>query len=356
MGSILNIRTFYDQARTLLPPDLFHFIDGGSCDEHTLKRNSAATHRLLILPRILQCTKNITTTVPLFEDTIAAPLLIAPTAYQRLLHHDGELATLNAANRFNTIFIVSMFSSTDYGEIAANAKMPLWLQMYLLKDRKPNLRLIRRAEELGYKALVLTVDAPVYGKREREMTSPLQFPNHINFSHINDLGIPFDDCPHSTAHFANLIDPAIGWQDVEWLATVTDLPIILKGVLDPRDTAIALTHPNVKGIIVSNHGGRQLDETVSAFDVMEDHRGVAGKKLMLFLDGGISRGSDIFKAIALGADAALIGRASLWALAVRGSDGVLRALTLLQEELQNVMALTGCSQIKDITRDFIWKD
>jgi isopentenyl diphosphate isomerase/L-lactate dehydrogenase-like FMN-dependent dehydrogenase len=263
---------------------------------------------------------------------------------------------VKAANAFNTIFTVSMFSSIDYGEIAAHAKVPLWLQLYLLKDRAPNVRLIKRAKELGYKALVLTVDAPVYGKREREMNTPLQFPDHSHFKHIKDLGIPFDDCLRSTTHFASLIDPAIEWKDVAWLAEVTDLPIILKGILDPKDTAIAMTHPNVKGVIVSNHGGRQLDGTVSAFDVMEAHRRVAGDTLMLFCDGGISRGGHIFKAIALGADAVFIGRASLWALAVGGSDGVEQALTLLRDELHNVMALSGCATIKDITGDYLWRD
>lgn len=353
MNSSVNIASLYEAAKEVLSPDVFAFIEGGSFDELTLRRNAQKIRELLILPRMLRLNKNISTQSRVFGENLSSPIIIAPTAYQCLVHEEGELATLEAANHVNTIFTVGMFSSVDYRILAEHAKVPLWFQMYLLKDRAANERLLKHVENLGYRAIVLTVDAPVYGGREREKQNPLKFPEHINFSHLKELGIDLDLNIKTTNHFASLLDSCIGWDDVEWISKITSLPIILKGILDPRDTEIALRFPQIKGVIISNHGGRQLDSTLSPLEVIEEHRRLVKNKISLFLDGAISRGSDIFKSIALGADAVLVGRSVLWGLAAGGRQGVESVLQTLHHELINVMALSGCSTLQDISRDFV---
>ena len=175
---------------------------------------------------------------------------------------------LEATNQFNTIMILSMFSSVDHVLVAKKKKNPVWLQMYFLQDRDINKNFIKLAKENHFDALVLTVDAPVYGKKEREQAQPLKFPKNTCFAHLEKIGIPINECLKTKKHLSTLLDHQISWSDIEWLAQETELPIILKGILDPKDTEIALTFPNIKGIIVSNHGGRQLDSSISAMEVI----------------------------------------------------------------------------------------
>lgn len=353
LEEILNTQSFYEKAKKILPSDIFSFIDSGSHDELALQRNRKIFDNILISPRILMGLEDICTEVELFNHKIDFPLLIAPAAYQKLLSKEGELDMLKAAEAFNTIFIVSMFSSVDYELIAQNKKKPVWLQMYFLKDREINKKFIHLANKLNFEALVVTVDAPIYGKKERERANPIKFPANLSFPHLKKLGIFFEDYLKNKRHFSSLLDQSIHWKDIAWLAENTDLPIILKGVIDPRDTEIALTYPNVKGIIISNHGGRQLDSSYAPIEVIHEHKKIVNDKVKLFLDGGIARGSDIFKALALGADATLIGRTALWALSVAGSEGVFHALSILKNELIEIMTLSGCSNIKNITKEFI---
>lgn len=350
---VTSIQSFYKKAKMLLPPDVFSFIDGGSLDELALKRNRKSFNDITIVPRVLRGLGDISTQTHLFDHKISTPILIAPAAYQGLLSSNGELDMLEAANQFNTIMILSMFASVDHVLVSKNKKGPLWLQMYFLKDRGINKNFIQLAQENNFEALVVTVDAPVYAKKEREYAQPLQFPGNTSFSHLEQLGIPITECLKTKRHLSTLLDHSISWDDLDWLANETQLPIILKGILDPRDTEIALSYPNVRGIVVSNHGGRQLDSSCSSLEVMREHKRIAGDKVKLFLDGGIARGSDIFKALALGADATLIGRAALWSLSVGGTGGVIQAFSILQRELIETMILCGCSSIKDISLDFL---
>ena len=348
-----NVQSFHEKARLLLPPDVFSFIDGGSLDEFALRRNRKSFCDLAILPRVLRGLDKVFTEVDLFDHKISTPLLIAPTAYQGLLSTNGELDMLEAANRFNTTMILSMFSSVPHELLAQNKKNPIWLQMYFLQDREINKNFIQLAKDNHFDALVITVDTPVYAKKEREQTQPFKFPDHLSFAHLEKLGIPINECLKTKRHLSTLLDHKISWDDLDWLATETKLPIILKGILDPRDTEIALSYPNVKGIIISNHGGRQLDSSIAPLDVMSEHKEIVQNKIKLFLDGGITRGSDIFKALALGADATLIGRSALWPLSVNGSNGVFEVLTILQQELVETMILCGCSSIKEISPEFL---
>lgn len=350
---ITNIQSMYQKAKMLLSPDVFTFIDGGSLDELAVKRNRKSFNDLTLLPRVLRGVDEVSTQINLFKHKLSAPVLIAPAAYQGLLSRHGELDMLEAANQFNTIMILSMFSSVDHVVLSQKKKNHLWLQMYFLHDREVNKNFIRMAEENHFDALVVTVDAPVYATKERERAQPLTFPDNASWEHLEKLGIPIGASLKTKRHLSTLLDHRISWDDLDWLAKETQLPIILKGILDPRDTQIALTYPNVKGIIISNHGGRQLDSSCAAIEVMREHKALAGDKVSLFLDGGITRGSDIFKALALGADATLIGRSALWSLAVGSSNGVVQALTILQRELIETMILCGCATINQISSDFI---
>ena len=353
LNDAIDVQILYQKAKSILAPEVFSFVDSGSGDERALMRNFQCFEQVNLMPRVLCGLNGISTEIKISEFMAAAPLLIAPAAYHCLLSQNGELDMLKAANQFNTIMIVSMFSTIDHKLIAANKKIPVWLQFYLLKDRAINHNILQLAEECRFEALVLTVDAPVYAARKREREQPLKFPSHISFTHLEALGIPVKESIKTKRHLSQLLDPSISWADLDWLAENTNIPIILKGIMDPRDTEIALRYPNVKGIVVSNHGGRQLDSSLSALEVMNQHRLVAGNKIKLFLDGGIRSGSDVFKALALGADAALIGRAALWALTVGGSEAVLKLLSQLKNELHETMALCGCSTVQDISSEFL---
>lgn len=350
---ITCVDTFYEQAKLILPPDVFSFIDAGSGDELAIQHNRQSFKEIRILPRVLRGLAEVSTQTDVLNQTISAPMIIAPAAYQGLLSPKGELDMLNAANQFNTIMIYSMFSSMDHRLVKQHKKNQVWLQMYFLHDREINKNFIQLAEECEFDALVVTVDAPVYAKKERQLANPLCFPSEMSFAHLEKLGISVNQPLKSKRHLSSFLDHTIAWKDIEWVAQQTTLPIILKGILDPRDTEIALTYPNVKGIMVSNHGGRQLDASVTSIEMMHQHKEIAGNKVALFLDGGISRGSDVFKALALGADATLVGRAALWSLAVGGSEGVQHALAILQQELLETMVLSGCSTIQDISSDFL---
>lgn len=355
LDEFISIKSFYEKAKTMLPEDVFTFISSGSLDEKALNRNKQKFEEVLILPRILRALKNINTSCQVFNTSIAAPILIAPTAYHKIISDNGELDMLEAANQYNSIFITSMFSSTDYALLAKKSKGPIWLQMYLLKDRRVNARLIQIAAESGYSAIVLTVDTPIYAKREKELQSPLKLPNHITFSHLENIGIPVRHCLSTKEHFSQLIDPTIGWEDIEWIINQSKLPIILKGVMSPKDTSIAISYQQISGLVISNHGGRQLNSTFATLELVTEHKKIIGDKLSLFIDGGFSRGEDIFKAIALGADAVLIGRAMLWALALKQeAKGVLHALNILRQELIETMLLAGCSSLNEINHDTVY--
>lgn len=351
--TISSLKSFYQTAKHKLAPEIFNFIEGGSHDEHALEENRKSFQSVFLSSRVLRGISRISTTTEIGTHILTSPVLIAPSAYQSLLSPNGELDMLRAANRFNTILIQSMFSSIDYAQIAQEKKVPVWLQFYLLKDKAINKNFVQMAKASGFDALVLTVDAPVYAKRERELATPLRFPDNISWDHLKKIGIPVDECLRSGKHLSTLLDSSISWRDLDWLAAETDLPIILKGIIAPEDTTMALRYPAVKGIIISNHGGRQLDSSPPPLIVLKQHKAIADNRIKLFLDGGISRGTDIFKALSLGADATLIGRSALWALAVNGSEGVFQALSILQKELIEAMTLCGCASIKDITDEFI---
>jgi len=342
-------------ARQALPALAWDYYAGGADDEVTLHANTAAYRRLALHYRVLVdvATRTLATTV--LGDRVALPVLVAPTAFHRLAHPEGELAAVRAAGAAGTVFVLSTLSTTAVEDVVAAATGPVWFQLYVYRDRGATEALIRRVERAGCTKLVLTVDAPLIGRRERDVRNQFTLPAGLR---IENLHAGFDRLPESpgesglSAYVADLLDPALSWRDLAWLRGVTRLPIVVKGIVRPDDAARAVEH-GAAGIIVSNHGGRQLDGAPATIDVLPAIADAVGGAIELLVDGGIRRGTDIVKAVALGARAVLIGRPVLWGLAAGGEAGVRQALAILARELDLAMALCGCPSIAAITRDLV---
>jgi 4-hydroxymandelate oxidase len=281
--------------------------------------------------------------------------MLAPVAFHRAAHADGEAATARAAASSHTIMILSTMSTTPIEEVASAAAGPRWFQLYVHPDREITKRLVQRAEAAGFLALCLTIDVPYLGRRERDFRNMLQFPPGIlpaNF--LTDVDVSEYASEHSAlaAQAANLISPAITWDDVDWLRSITSLPVVLKGVLAPDDARIALEH-GVAGIVVSNHGARQLDGVPAPIEMLPEVVEVIGGRVPVLVDGGVRRGTDVVKALALGATAVLIGRPYIWGLAAEGEAGVRRTLEMLRTEFELAMALCGCRTVGEINRGLV---
>lgn len=343
----VSVSDFRVLAKQILTKAIFEFIDGGSCDEITKESNRTALDSISLRPLILRDVSKIDTRITLFGSKYISPIMIAPTAFHQLVNQHGEISTAKAAQLSGCPMIVSCMSNRSFEEIAEESMhQRLWAQLYIFKKRELTENLIARAEKAGFKAIVLTVGVPQSGKRERDLRNQfsLQFPlTTANFkSGINNKVI-YD-------YTAEELDPSLTWHDIEWLKTRTQLPIILKGILNPLDAEEAC-RLDVAGIVVSNHGGRQLDTAEAAINVLPDIVNRVKKRTTVLIDGAFQRGTDLLKAIALGADAILIGRPVLWALAVNGTEGVVTMLTLLKNEFELAMKLTGCRTVQEI-KDF----
>jgi 4-hydroxymandelate oxidase len=358
---MLTLRELEAEARRRLDPVHYDFFAGGADDEVTLRRNEAAFARIGLVPRTLRGCATRTVDLVLLGRQISMPILIAPTAFHRLAHPDGECATARAAASSGIIMIVSMASTVAINAIgkAAREGAPdpsLWFQIYIQPDRGFTKAIIRRAEDAGCRAVVVTVDSPVLGRRERDQRNGF-------------LDLPPDLCCENLRD--NLADGAVtvrpilmcadlSWDSIDWLRETTALPIVLKGILHPADASIALRH-GVDAIIVSNHGGRQLDSTPATIDLLPEIIDALGGRIPVLVDGGVRRGSDVVKALALGARAVAIGRPVIWGLAAAGESGVARVLEMLRAELDQTLALCGCGSLADITPDLVrlprvWED
>ncbi|HSD73644.1 MAG TPA: alpha-hydroxy acid oxidase, partial [Steroidobacteraceae bacterium] len=282
---------------------------------------------------------------------LSMPIVVAPTACHELAHPDGELATARAAGGAGTLMIISTLASFAMEDVSREATGPLWFQLYIYRDRGVTRELIRRAEAAGCRAIVLTVDAPVGGMRERDVRNEFRLPEGIVMRNLLSAGRSFaglDDGGGSAADYINaMFDPSISWKDLDWLAAQTKLPVLVKGVVRADDAVCAREH-GAQGVVVSNHGGRQLDTSPATIDVLESITTAVDGRIEVLIDGGVRRGTDVLKALALGARAVLIGRPVLWGLAVDGEHGVRNVLDILRRELDVAMALAGCGNVEEI--------
>lgn len=346
----LNLDGFEELARERLPEAVYHYFAGGAADELTLRENRAAFERIQLLPRVLRGGERRTATTVLGAE-VAFPALIAPLAYQKVAHTDGELATAAAAAATGAGMCVSSLANHALPEIAREAgSAPLFFQLYPYRDRGMTEEVVRQAQEAGYRALLVTVDVPVHGRRERELRHPVSLPEDCPLPCVPLP--PGDDGPVTPRLVSSLMQPDLSWDDIERLQAITDLPVVLKGVLSPKDASIA-AEIGAAGVVVSNHGGRQLDTVPAAVDALPAVVDVAADKLEVLVDGGVRRGTDVVKALALGASAVLVGRPIVWALAAGGERGVRMALELLAAEVADALALCGCKDLRAVSPELI---
>jgi 4-hydroxymandelate oxidase len=353
----LNLHDLEPLAREQLPAPIFDFIAGGAEDEVTLHRNRAAFEAVTFRPRVLVDVSKIDTSTTVCGQKLPFPVMLAPVAFHRLVTQDGEKATAKAASRAGTAMILSTMSSTSIEEVAAAATGPKWFQLYCYGDRGVSERLVKRAEAAGFSALVLTVDVPRLGRRERDFRHPLVFPSDImpvNFMHEFDLSsMPEDSRGMAlSAMVASLMDQTLTWETVDWLRSISKLPVLVKGVLTTEDALMAVEH-GCAGIVVSNHGGRQLDSSPATIEVLPEIADAVRDRADIIIDGGVRRGTDVLKALALGAKAVLIGRPYIWGLAYGGADGAAQVLELLRLEFETSMALCGVTSVGQITRRLV---
>lgn len=342
-------------ARERMTAEAWAYIAGGAADEITLQENIAAFRRLQLRPRVLQDLSGGSTALDLLGQRFAFPILLAPVAFHRLVHPDGEIATAMAAAAMGTGMIVSTQASITLEDIIRQVRSqgstaPLWFQLYIQPDREFTLNLVRRAEAAGYGALVLTVDAPVNGVRNQEQRLGFALPPGVEPVNLRGMRPP-----PATAGRAGepivmggpLLAAAPTWKDIDWLRGATRLPLLLKGITSGEDAREAVAH-GVDGIVVSNHGGRVLDTLPASIDVLPEVARAVDGRVPVLMDGGVRRGTDVLKALALGAAAVLIGRPYIYGLAAAGAVGVSHVLHILRAELEFAMALTGCRNLEAI--------
>jgi 4-hydroxymandelate oxidase len=355
-SDVLNIFDLERLAKERLPVLAYDYYRSGAWDETTLKANREAYEKLKIHYKILVDVEKRDLSTTIFGQHVDFPILVAPTAFHKLAHPDGELATGRAAVKAKTIMTLSSLSTTTIEEVAEATNKTFWFQLYINKQREYTRDLVARAESAGAKALVVTVDTPLWGRRERDVRNGFHLPpglSAINLVKYQQEGIAKGQSGAGLGQsFAWMLDATLQWKDLEWLASITKLPIIIKGVCRVDD-AIKATEHGIKGILVSNHGGRQMDSAPATIDVLPAIVDAVGNRTTVLMDGGIRRGTDAMKALAQGAKAVLVGRPVLWGLAAGGQQGVEKALSMLKEELDLGMALSGCRNLKELNRSLL---
>jgi 4-hydroxymandelate oxidase len=355
--TVLCVEDYEPLARAKVRADYWDYVAGGSGEERTLGANRAAFDRVALRPRVLVDVSTCETSTTLLGSPLTGPIGIAPTAYHRMMHPEGEIATARAAAAAGVLYIPSFFASQPLEDIAAVGPGPRWLQLYWLRDRELFGSIVDRATAAGYRAMVLTVDAPVIAARRRDQRNGLALGPEIR---IANLDAEFNaaarrSLPGRSAvaqHALEALDPSITWADLAWLRERTPLPVVLKGILTAEDAVLAVEH-GAAAIVVSNHGGRQLDNAVASLDALPEVVDAVAGRIPVLFDGGIRSGSDALVALALGADAVLVGRPVLWALAAGGSDAVAHLLDLLRAELAQAMALAGRPTLTTIDRSAV---
>ena len=350
MSRPVNVAEYLEQAAAGVDPKIWCYFEGGAGDEVTLHANRAAYGRWRFRPRVLVDVGEVSAATTVLGTPVSMPLLVAPFAMQQLLDPAGELATARAAAAAGTLMCVSTVTTYAHDEIAAAAPgAPRWLQLYVLKDRQRTLDHVAEARESGYGALAVTVDTPYLGRRERDLRFGFELPSDLPLPYVKGKD-PSMAMTFREQQFE--MSPSLTWRDLEWIASESGMPVILKGILTREDATLAVEH-GVAGIIVSNHGGRQLDGAPASLDALPEVVEAVAGRCELYVDGGIRRGADVLKALALGARAALTARAIAGGLAVGGEAGVRDVLALLREEIELGLALLGCNSPANVTRSHI---
>jgi 4-hydroxymandelate oxidase len=347
---MLNVADFARAASIKLPKDSFDYYEGGALDEITLRENTAGWERLKLHYRVLAGvgSRDLRTTV--LGQPISMPIVVAPTAFHRLACEGGEIATAKAAKAAATLFILSSLSNTAMEAVFAEAGSPRWFQLYIYKDTGITLELVKRAEAAGAEAIVLTVDAPGLGTRERDARNRFGLPIGLSIQNLAPLGkgnLPAVQGSGLAAYVRDNFKSDLGFGDLHWLCGSTRLPVVVKGVCR-GDDARRCAEDGAKAIVVSNHGGRQLDTAPATCEVLPYVADAVAERCEIYVDGGIRRGSDVLKAIALGARAVLVGRPILWGLCVAGEQGAANVLEILRRELDEAMLLCGCTNLSDV--------
>ncbi|KAJ7951478.1 Peroxisomal (S)-2-hydroxy-acid oxidase [Quillaja saponaria] len=348
----VNVLEYQKLAKEALPKMYYDFYAGGAEDEYSLKENVEAFRRITFRPRVLVDVSRVDVSTTILGYNISSPIMIAPTGAHKLANPEGEIATARAAAACNTIMVLSCMSTCTVEEVATSCNAVRFFQLYVLKRRDVAALLVQRAERNGYKALVLTVDVPRLGRREADIKNKMVSVQLKNLDGLLSTKVANDKGSNCEALVNEIFDASLNWEDLAWLRSITNLPILIKGILT-GDDAIKAVEVGVSGIVVSNHGARQLDYSPATISVLEEVVHAVRGKIPVLFDGGIRRGTDVFKALALGAQAVLVGRPVIFGLAAKGEYGVKRVIDMLKDELELTMALSGCPSLKDITRSHV---
>ena len=367
----LNIAELKRIARRRLPPPLFHYINGGADDEGTRFGNHRAFSQVRLVPEYLVDVSSVDASTTVLGQPIEWPVMCSPTGMSRLFHHEGELAVARAARRAGTCYSLSTLGTCSIEEVAAVNDGPKCFQIYVMRDRAITREFIARCKEAGFTSLALTVDVPVGSNRERELRYGFSLPPKLRpatflgmasrpawcFNHLRTRRVNFANMAHLAGqgvdgaalmeYVADQFDPSVTWDDMAWMIEEWGGPFAIKGILSPAD-AVRAAEAGCSAIMVSNHGGRQLDESITPFDALPGMVEAVGDRCEIILDGGVRRGTDVLKALALGADAVSMGRPYLWGLAAGGEAGVDRALAILRQEVETGLALLGCRRLDEI--------
>jgi 4-hydroxymandelate oxidase len=341
-----------ERARASLSVPAYDYYAGGADDELTVADNLAAWQRLRLRPHTLRDVSAVSTATTVLGTEVSMPLIVAPMAYQRMADDGGERSTARAAARAGTVMCVSTLATVSVDDVAAAApETALWFQLYVHRDRAWTEELVKRAAESGYRALVLTVDLPIVGYRPRDERNRFALPQGMEMANVGEP-VPHVEGSGLSTYARDQIDDSLTPADIEWLAGLVDIPVLVKGILRGDDARLAV-EAGAAGIIVSNHGGRQLDTAIASVDALPDVVATVGADVEVYVDGGVRRGTDVVKALALGARAVLLGRPVIWGLAGAGEQGVVDVLAVMREELTRAMVLCGTPTVADITRDLV---